>query len=262
MVAAGLDWGIDRLNNKGTTAQRSWFFVVPLCLCCFTTLLAEDKKSDSDRLIAWLLEDTEGFREIPFPQVVKAATGKEVLPIDLKDETQRELISKIGNAATEVIRRMNAPDSAAQKQRRINEVSSHFEDELKSVLNTVPGLSCDFPRTVGGKVQRSGYPDLRIEDKKSGRVIYLDPKLYEQGSRGSTLRTFYFEPKTDTGKIHDNAHHLIVGFEHTGRAGEFKFTNWELVDLSKFRVRLKAEFQGSNRDLYRDEAIVGTSRGR
>jgi len=31
------------------------------------------------------------------------------------------------------------------------------------------------------------------------------------------------------------------------------------VDLSKFKVRLKAEFQGSNRDMYRPEAIVATS---
>ena len=95
--------------------------------------------------------------------------------------------------------------------------------------------------------------------KKTGRTVYLDPKLYEAESRSSTFRTFYFEPKTDTGKIHDDAAHLIVGFEHTGNAGAWRFTHWELVDLSKFRVRLKAEFQGSNRDMYRPEAIVGTS---
>jgi hypothetical protein len=32
-----------------------------------------------------------------------------------------------------------------------------------------------------------------------------------------------------------------------------------MVDLASFQVRLKAEFQGSNRDLYRPEAIVATS---
>ncbi|MDQ6630617.1 MAG: hypothetical protein M3Y82_02540, partial [Verrucomicrobiota bacterium] len=124
-----------------------------------------------------------------------------------------------------------------------------------------PGFSCDFPRTAKGKMQRSGYPDLRLEDKKSGRVIYLDPKLYAKGSRDSSFRTFYYEPKMDTGKINDDAHHLIVGFEHAPREnGQWKFLNWELVDLAKFKVRLKAEFQGSNRDLYRPELIVGTSR--
>ena len=36
-----------------------------------------------------------------------------------------------------------------------------------------------------------------------------------------------------------------------------RFARWELIDLSEFRVRLKAEFEGSNADLYRPEAVVG-----
>jgi hypothetical protein len=31
---------------------------------------------------------------------------------------------------------------------------------------------------------------------------------------------------------------------------------WELVDLANFRVKLKAEFQASNRDLYKPEAVL------
>jgi hypothetical protein len=56
-----------------------------------------------------------------------------------------------------------------------------------------------------------------------------------------------------------------VGFQHEPRGGShspnamWKFTRWDLVDLSHFRVKLKAEFQGSNRDMYRQEAIVATS---
>jgi hypothetical protein len=38
-----------------------------------------------------------------------------------------------------------------------------------------------------------------------------------------------------------------------------KFTRWELIDLSKFRVRLKAEFEGSNADMYREDAVVAGS---
>jgi hypothetical protein len=33
----------------------------------------------------------------------------------------------------------------------------------------------------------------------------------------------------------------------------------DLVDLAHFKVRLKAEFQGSNRDICRADAIVATS---
>jgi hypothetical protein len=39
----------------------------------------------------------------------------------------------------------------------------------------------------------------------------------------------------------------------------WKFTRWDLVDLSRFTVKLKAEFQGSNRDMYRPEAIISSS---
>ena len=211
-------------------------------------------------IVAVMKADGE-LKGIPFADVVKATTGKRILALDKKNEADCELLAKIGTALDEVIRLMNATNSIAQKQKRINEVSSHFENELKRLLNETPGFTCDFPHLASGKIQRSGYPDLRLMDKTTGRIVYLDPKLYAEGSRDSNFRTFYFEPKTDTNKILDDACHLIVGFEHDGRkSGQWKFLNWELVDLSQFKVRLKAEFQGSNRDLYQDAAIIGSSR--
>jgi hypothetical protein len=131
---------------------------------------------------------------------------------------------------------------------------------LRELLNATPGLSCDFPHTSEDKVQRSGYPDLRIVDKASQRVFYLDPKLYATGSRESSFRTFYFEPKIATNKVRDDAVHLVAGFEHEARKdGRWNFTRWDLVDLSQFKVNLKAEFQASNRDMYRQDAVVATS---
>jgi len=75
------------------------------------------------------------------------------------------------------MKRMNAPDSPVQNLARINEASSHFEDLLREKLNRIPGLSCDFPRTSEDRVQRSGYPDLRLVETATNRVFYLDPKL-------------------------------------------------------------------------------------
>jgi hypothetical protein len=108
---------------------------------------------------------------------------------------------------------------------------------------------------------RSGYPDMRMVDEKTHRVYYFDAKLYAAGSRDSSFRTFYFEPKIATNKVRDDAVHFIVGFEHEPRekTNSWKFTRWDLVDLSQFKVKLKAEFQGSNHDMYRPEAIVATS---
>jgi hypothetical protein len=67
--------------------------------------------------------------------------------------------------------------------------------------------------------------------------------------------------------VRDDAVHFVVGFEHQARKGGsrspnamWKFTRWALVDLAQFNVKLKAEFQASNRDMYRSEAIVATGR--
>ena len=217
--------------------------------------------ADLQPLIRTLMQSERELSSVPFADVVKAATGKQVLPLHPTNVVDAELLAKIGRALDAVLQRMNSPEGAAQQKRRINEVSALFESAMKDALNAVEGFECDYPRLASGGHQRSGYPDLRLVDKKSGRILYLDPKLFERGSRASTLRAFYYEPKQPTNKILDDAHHLIVGFEHDGKAdGTWKFLGWELVDLANFRVKLKAEFQASNRDLYQPEAVVGSSR--
>jgi hypothetical protein len=211
-------------------------------------------------LIAWLLDRNRELNGLDFGEVILAATGKKVVRFDPNGEADQRVMNALRAALDEATKRMNAPDSPIQNVGRINEVSSHVEDLLRELLNAADGLSCDYPRTAEGHVQRSGYPDLRIVDLKTGRVFYLDPKLYAAGSRDSSFRTFYFEPKTATNKVREDAVHLLAGFEHEAKtAGRWNFTRWDLVDLSHFKVRLKAEFQGSNRDIYKPEAIIATS---
>ena len=220
-------------------------------------------QSSVDQLIPWLLDERAQLREIPFSEVIVDVTGKKVLPFDPKNEVDQRVSKAIAAACDETIKRLNASDSPVQKVARINEVSSHFENTLRELLSSTPGVSCDFPKTSDGKIQRSGYPDLEIVDLASKRVFYLDPKLYAVGSRDSSFRTFYFEPKTGTNKVRDDAVHFIAGFEHEPREknSAWKFTHWDLVDLANFKVKLKAEFQGSNRDMYRPEAIVASGTG-
>ena len=221
-------------------------------------------KAPVGQLIPWLLDEQAQLRGIPFGELIVDVTGKKVLPFDPKNEVDQRVLKGIKAACDAATIKLNAPTSAIQTIARINEVSSHFEDTLRELLNSTPGLNCDFPKTGEGKTQRSGYPDLRIVDLSSQRVFYLDPKLYAQGNRDSSFRTFYFEPKSATNKVRDDAVHLIVGFEHQskGKTVAWKFTRWDVVDLANFKVKLKAEFQGSNRDMYRPEAIVATSANR
>ena len=225
------------------------------------TASQRNEKTPVDALIPWLLQEDAQLRGIPFSEVIMDATGKHVLPFDAKNDTDQRVLKQISAALNETLTRMNASDSPVRRIVRINEVSSHFEDLLRELLNAAPGLSCDFPRTGDGKLQRSGYPDLRIVDLTTKKVFYLDPKLYAIGSQDSSFRTFYFEPKVTTNKVHDDAVHFIAGIEHSTRDENlvWKFTRWDVIDLANFKVKLKAEFQGSNRDIYRREAVVASS---
>jgi hypothetical protein len=242
--------------------------------------LSPTPKAAVDQLIPWLIDEDQQLRGIPFSEVILDTTGKKVFRFEANNAIDQRVAKAIGAASSETMKRLNTPGSAIQNVDRINEVSRHFEDNLRELLNATPGLRCDFPLTNEGKVQRSGYPDLRIVDLESKRVFYLDPKLYAAGNRDSSFRTFYFEPKKATNKVRDDAVHFIVGFQHESRnaavslspgasdsptatdrraySPTWRFTQWDLVDLSRFEVKLKAEFQGSNRDMYRPEAIVAS----
>ena len=200
-------------------------------------------------LVHSLLRENLSERTFSFGTVAEACSGKRVLPLT-QSQTHQCIVAAIGKAVQAAFTELNPPDSPVHKLRRINEASKFFEDAIRNHLNETPGIRCDTPPTRTGQHQRAGYPDLRIVDEESKLVFYLDPKLVEQGSAASTFRSFYFEPKNETLKITEDAVHLLVGIEHDGKEAAWTFTGWRLVDLSTLRVRLKAEFQASNAELY------------
>ncbi len=202
--------------------------------------------------LAQIARRSEELQDVAFSEVIEATTGHRVLPA-IADEPLVLILARVLDATLD---EFNQPGSPLANLRRINEASRFFEERIREGLEADPACSCDSPMTAEGKAQRAGYPDLRILHKASGRVFYLDPKLFETGSETSTLRSFYYEPKSTTSKVTEDAVHLLVGIEHDGNDGDWKFLRWHLVDLHGFRVRLKAEFQASNRDLYRPELLI------
>ncbi|MEI8311495.1 MAG: hypothetical protein WCH98_12140 [Verrucomicrobiota bacterium] len=213
---------------------------------------AESK--DAGSLISWLLEDGRDMRAIPFPNVLAATTGKKIIPVE--PVADRAWLDRLGKVLDKVLADLNDPAQGIHKAGRVNEASRFIEDQLRIELNREPGWKCMVPSTAAGEEQRSGYPDLRLV-LENGDVVYLDPKLYETDSRNSTLRTFYYEPKTATNKVHDDARHLLVAIPHNGKTGaDLHLLGWELVDVSRICVRLKAEFQASNHDMYQKDNVV------
>lgn len=213
--------------------------------------IAENQSERKDaELVRQLLQENLDERRFSFPTVVIATADRKVLPLDMETASHKRVTAAINAVLESATVSLSRPGSPVRRLRRINEGSRFFEDALREGLDATDGMTCEIPTTREGDHQRSGYPDLKVVDEASGDVFYLDPKLVEQDSWDSSFRSFYFEPKNGTLKISDHAVHLLVGIAHDGRDGEWTFGPWRIVDLSKLEVRLKAEFQASNRELY------------
>lgn len=215
---------------------------------------AEQKPSDSSALIRWLLEEERDLKGILFGEVLEASSGKRIHRIDKAADAP--WLDKLSTVLNQTLAAINNPSHPIHTAPRINEASRFIEDQLLVEINTVPGWTSSIPKTADGKEQRSGYPDIRLE-LEDGSIVYLDPKLFARNSRNSSFRTFYFEPKTTTGKVQDDARHLLIGVAHnSGEGGSLQFESWDIADVSRLKVQLKAEFQASNRDLYSDDTVI------
>ena len=217
-----------------------------------------DEATERSKRVKSLMQTSDAMEDIPFREIVQAASGHKIIRVDPASARDQALLDHITGACSELLKWMNAPDSPIRGLRRINEASHLVENELFRLL-TKGDYTCSVPLSTLGKAQRSGYPDLHIIHTPTGRSTYLDPKLFEATSRASTLRTFYYEPDALTGKVQEDARRLLLGISHDGKDGAWTFTGWELIDLYDFHVRLKVEFQGSNKALYQEKLLLRKS---
>jgi|ERR1700736_5713025 len=72
-------------------------------------------------------------------------------------------------------------------------------------------------------------------------------------------RKFYCGASISDARVREQNAGGPIEHEVREKSGPWKFMRWDVVDLSQLKVKLKAEFQGNNRDLYRPEAIVASS---
>lgn len=205
-----------------------------------------EKTAETENVTLNMLGSITG-EKFPFKKVIAETSGSLILELTKSDQP---LLDFIEASALAVSTQLSQPDSPAREKRRINEVSALFEDALRILIDEHPDFSCEFPETKAGKIQRSGYPDLRVEHLPTGSLAYLDPKIFEEKSIKSSFRTFYFEPSQKNTKITEDALHLLIGFPHDGKTREWTFGKPHLVNLSNLTVKLKTEFAASNKDLY------------
>lgn len=204
-------------------------------------------KTDPDTaLVISLLGENLSTRTFSFATVAEACSGKRVLPLT-GDAGHKRVTNAIDKALKATFAEAEKADPPAAKLRSLDEAAKYFTENLQKQLSGIQGIRCDTPPARNGDNQQSGYPGLRIVDEESKTVFYLDPKLTKEGSKDNT---FHFVPKNETLKITEDAVHLLVGIEYGGKEGAWEFKGWRLVDLSKTKVRLKAEFQATNDELY------------
>src|SRR4249919_3168274 len=100
-------------------------------------------KGPVDQLIPRLLDEDQQLRGVPFSEVIFDTTGRKVLPFAENNAVDQRVAKAISAACDETMKRLNALNSEIQNIDRINEVSSHFEDTLRELINLTPGLQCD-----------------------------------------------------------------------------------------------------------------------
>jgi len=207
-------------------------------------------KAPVDQLIPWLLDENQQLRGVPFSELIFDTTGRKVLSFEAKNTVDQRVAKAISAACDETMKRLNAPDSVIQNIDRINEVSSHFEDTLRELLSGSPGLKVRFPAHSRGQnptFRLSGFAHHRPGEQT--RVLFGPKALRRRKPRQQFPHVLFRAEKIDE-QVREDAVHFVVGFEHAPREtasgspkATWNFTRWDLVDLSRFRVKLKADFR-------------------
>ncbi|MBC7195927.1 MAG: hypothetical protein H5U39_01595 [Deferribacterales bacterium] len=197
------------------------------------------------------------LKNIPFKIAIKALSGCEVIPFDKDNPDDQQFLKDLIDATKIAARNANQKGIFT---RRENEVGNHIEPFMIEALNRI-GLKADRPETREAKKKAVGYPDIFVRDRK-GRPNYIECKTYNERNYQTTQRSFYFSPaqrRTDFKVIYD-ARHLIISFkiESAERNGEKAFVPvyWKIFSTDNLLGQIKYEFNSSNKQMYKEEALL------
>ncbi len=198
------------------------------------------------------------FEGVSFPVIVESSTGYKVLGID--KERDADLIEDLSSIARIITNRYYTTPITRDTYRlvigkkskafRPNEVGRILEYEIYNTPKKFKVVSKVQP------LKQVGYPDVKIIEK-TGRISFVDIKATTRPDIGSP-RDFYYSTKEKTlEKINSDGFHLLLGFIIREIEPEkFITIGWKLVDLSKIKVSIKAEFNADNLEIYKPEAII------
>lgn len=215
-----------------------------------------DDKERIDLLESALSQLLKPLKNIPFSVVVKSLSSHAIIPMDLDDLADQQLVEKISNAAK------ICGDSLREEpihRPRPNEVGNDIEPYVMRAIKGA-GLDCERPSTAGGALKSTGYPDIIIYDCDR-RPTYLECKIFSASTANTSMRSFYLSPSDDFKVVHE-ARHLLLAFEmiatpvNDSRNASYVANSFKLIDLHNLLCDVKYEFNSDNRRLYAPGMIL------
>ena len=197
------------------------------------------------------------LNNVPYKVAIQAISGCRVIPFNRNDQKDKSLLSDLIMATSSATKKANQEGIFSS---RVNEVGNKIEPFMIESLNEV-GLKADRPITKEGKKKAIGYPDILVKDKY-GRSSYIECKTYNQKNYQTTQRSFYFSPakRLDDFKVIYDARHLVISFqiERTVKNGKNAYipVHWKIFSLDSLLGQIKHEYNASNKQMYRKEALL------
>jgi hypothetical protein len=201
--------------------------------------------AEKERLLKSVFGLSKQLGRVAFPIIVKQSTGFDVIPINFRDSSDKDLIDKLNGILRKFLKTSISVHSRYEGK-RANEVGRRIEEDLVNEMNKLP--------LATKRLGRTGYPDIEIT--YLSKITYLEMKTSSVIEK-SGFRYFYY---TGGDKIKSDARHLLLNIAVTEEIPRYwKVDNWILSDLSKLSVRLKNEFNASKDDLMDEKARIISS---
>jgi hypothetical protein len=195
------------------------------------------------------------LKDIPFRVVIKSLSGKNIIPVNMENPEDKELVNLLSNIAEAAGKAVNL---TGIKRSRPNEVGNDIEKYIKDAL-TNAGFTASVPSTKRGRKQTMGYPDIEFVDR-TGRPVYLECKTYNIKNISTTQRSFFLSP-SEYFKVTRDGFHFILSYQvyvdnDKGDNNIYKVKHWKLVNIEQLKVDVKHEFNSDNKRLYLSEFLL------
>ena len=219
-------------------------------------------ETGSTSLLKWLLLQNGGADavSVAWPELVRATTGKQVVPLDPANPADAATVAKFGAALDLVLPLLNRPDGKVRSDslHTSAEIAARIADDLRTTLSTSGTTVANSSDVVPFE---GCYPDFRCVDAASGKIYYFSVVIFPTGGRESSLSALAYGATETSKRITADGCCLLVAIEHNGKPGAgLAFLNWELIDLAKVSVRCSVGFEADENALHQPSTVVSDGR--